>query len=82
MDTWSATTSSALNSGGDDHSDGEVSRYPELTFTRVPDIPAYAIGGHELYYVDTGTGTVRVGDVSTAGKLEFHPRQRAARSFQ
>ena len=58
--------------GGDDHSDGEVSRYPELTFSRVPDIPSHMqLVGNELYYVDTGTGTMRVGDVSTGRQVRI-----------
>ena len=59
--------------GGDDHSDGIVSRYPELTFTRIPDIPSHMVMmGNDLYYVDSGAGAVRVADVSTgapAGRL-------------
>jgi hypothetical protein len=52
--------------GGHDHSDGRVSRYPELTFTRVPDVPSHMVMmGDDLYYVDSGTGVVRVADVST-----------------
>jgi hypothetical protein len=52
--------------GGDDHSDGQVSRYPDLTFTRVADIPSHLfLDGDNLYYADTGTGAIRVADVST-----------------
>ena len=52
--------------GGDDHSDGRVSRYPELSFTRVPDIPSHMqVVGDELFYVDTGAGMVRVADITT-----------------
>ena len=59
--------------GGDDHSDGRVSRYTELSFTRVPDVPSHLeIEGDTLYYVDTGTGALKVADISTgteAGRL-------------
>lgn len=59
--------------GGDDHSDGRVSRYPELTFTRIPDVPSHLeLIGTDLYYVDTGAGAVRVADLTTgapAGNL-------------
>ncbi len=60
--------------GGDDHSDGEVTRYPDLSFTRVPDIPSHMeMLGDDLYYVDTGTGTIKVADMTTgsaAGRLQ------------
>ncbi|MGB0648366.1 MAG: hypothetical protein ACPGQS_14370, partial [Bradymonadia bacterium] len=52
--------------GGDDHSDGRVSRYPELTFSRVADVPSHMqVEGNELYYVDTGAGMLKVADMST-----------------
>jgi hypothetical protein len=52
--------------GGDDHSDGRVSRYPELSFTRVPDVPSHLqIVDDELFYVDTGAGVLRVADITT-----------------
>ena len=52
--------------GGDDHSDGRVSRYEELTFERVADVPSHLkLEGDELYYVDSGNGVLRVADIST-----------------
>ena len=55
--------------GGDDHSDGEVTRYPDLSFTRVPDIPSHMqMVGDDLYYVDTGTGTIKVADMTTGSE--------------
>ncbi|MGC6418380.1 MAG: hypothetical protein ACON3Z_14755 [Bradymonadia bacterium] len=52
--------------GGDDHSDGRVSRYTELSFTRVPDVPSHMeIEGDTLYYVDTGAGELKVADIAT-----------------
>ncbi len=52
--------------GGHDHSDGRVSRYEELTFNRVADIPSHMkVVGDELYYVDTGNGALKVADIST-----------------
>jgi hypothetical protein len=54
--------------GGHDHSDGRVSRYEELTFNRVADIPSHMkVVGDELYYIDTGNGALKVADISTGG---------------
>ena len=58
--------------GGDDHSDGLVSRYPELSFTRVPDIPSHMqIIGDELFYIDTGSGQLKVADITTGVETEI-----------
>ena len=57
--------------GGDDHSDGRVSRYTELSFTRVPDIPSHMqVVGDELFYIDTGAGVLRVADLTTGAPGE------------
>ena len=57
--------------GGDDHSDGIVSRYPDLSFTRVPNIPSHMqVVGDELFYVDTGAGQLKVADVTTGVETE------------
>lgn len=54
--------------GGHDHSDGRVSRYQELTFSRVSDVPSHMkLVGNDLYYVDTGNGALKVADISTGG---------------
>lgn len=54
--------------GGEDHSDGVVRRYPEATFSRLPDIPGHlaldtATGW--LYYADTGNAVVKRLDVNS-----------------
>ena len=52
--------------GGDDHSDGRVSRYPELSFTRVPNIPSHMqVVGAQLFYIDTGAGALKVASINT-----------------
>ena len=52
--------------GGHDHSDGRVSRYPELTFSRIADIPSHMLlEGNVLYYIDSGDGSLKVADLST-----------------
>ena len=52
--------------GGHDHSDGIVSRYPELLFSRVPDVPSHMkLEGNILYYVDSGNGSLKIADVSS-----------------
>lgn len=57
--------------GGDDHSDGRVSRYPELSFTRVPDIPSHMqVVGNELFYLDTGAGQLKVANLATGEETE------------
>lgn len=54
--------------GGEDHSDGVVRRYPEATFSRLPDIPGHlaldAATGW-LYYADTGNAVVKRLDVTS-----------------
>ena len=62
--------------GGHDHSDGIVSRYPELAFTRVPDIPSHMqLEGNLLYYVDSGGGALRIADI-TSGRFGGNLRPR------
>ena len=57
--------------GGDDHSDGRVSRYPELTFTRVPDVPSHMqVVGDQLFYIDTGAGALKMADLTTGEPTE------------
>lgn len=47
--------------GYDDHSDGTVTRYMDVEYTRVPDVPShivYSPSEQAVYYNDTGTGRV------------------------
>ncbi len=55
--------------GGDDHRDGRIFRYEDLSFTRVNDIPSHIImdkNSGKLYMCDTYNGTVVMIDPSTA----------------
>ena len=68
--TWFATILSATSPGVTTIR-MKVSRYPELTFSRVPDIPSHMqLVGNELYYVDTGTGTF-ASNVSTGRQVRI-----------
>lgn len=54
--------------GEDDHSDGIVRRYPEVEFTRVPDVPSHMVldtNAMRLYLADTGSDRVVWVDVET-----------------
>ncbi len=69
--------------GGHDHSDGIVSRYPELVFNRVPDIPSHMqLEGNILYYVDTGSGALKIADI-TSGRVggNLTPRNEPLQVF-
>lgn len=47
--------------GYDDHSDGTVLRYPDVSYTRVPDVPShilYSEADKVVFYNDTGNGRV------------------------
>ncbi len=52
--------------GGHDHSDGIVSRYPELSFKMVPDVPSHMqLEDNILYYVDSGNGALKMADIAS-----------------
>ena len=66
--------------GYDDHSDGEVLRYKDVSYTRVPDVPSHIVFDQTekvVYYNDTGSGRLMRFDPSTASR----GRDRSNRSM-
>lgn len=55
--------------GYDDHSDGTVTRYMDVEYTRVPDVPSHIVydpATSAVFYNDTGTGRVLRFDPASA----------------